>query len=128
MWALDIITNTSFPKEVEIEIELAYFYPELTTFSLLSALSHIQSEIRSKEGEEGTAKGFWRENEWKVTHLNSLLFSALRFADAYQAKQHFKVLYWFSRSVYKSLLSSVFLQCWEGRERRELSGFFKSIF
>lgn len=40
------------------QIEIAYFYPELTAFSLLSTLSYIKYEIRRKEGEEGAAKVF----------------------------------------------------------------------
>lgn len=61
-------------ENISRQIELAYFYPRLTAFSLLSTLSYVKYEIRSKEGEEGTAEGFWRENKWRVTHLHSLLF------------------------------------------------------
>ena len=64
------------------QVELVYFYHELTAFSLLSTSSYIKYEIRRKEGETGTAKGFWREMKWKVAHLYSQLFLALKFTDA----------------------------------------------
>lgn len=58
MSVFDLVTDTRiFPRKRK-SVELAYFFPELTAFSLPSTSSHIKCEIRRKEGEEGTAEGF----------------------------------------------------------------------
>lgn len=83
MRAFDLIKVPEFSQENgSRQIELAYVYPELTAFLLLSTSSYIKYEIRKKDTEEASPRVFGERKKWQGTHLHSLLFLALGFTDA----------------------------------------------